>query len=155
MNRVVLKRGWKELQQDPSLEDVLALMRIVEADGGAVGPPDLALEFLRQAEAGSSVTAELLFMLAFSATKPPLWLVQFSTHESKRIKYLATGEPVLDVFVLRTCCGLVEKFRQECLLERSDLLHEAILWFLKHGTACPSLTWLEYENVVRDADPIS
>lgn len=94
-------------------------------------------------------------MLAFDVKKPPLWLVQFSIPREKRCKYLATGETVSDVFVVRTSCGVVESYRQECLLERSELIREAIEWFLERGSASPSLTWLDYDDTVRDVNLIS
>ncbi|MCI0641075.1 MAG: hypothetical protein L0Y72_32130 [Gemmataceae bacterium] len=154
MNRVVMKRGWKDSREDPTLSDVLSLMEIVEAEEGRDGPPDIVLEFFNQDDA-DNVAGELAHMLAFDVKKPPLWLVQFSIPRGKECYYLATSAPISNVFVVRTSCGVIERYRQECLLERSGLLREAIEWFLERGSASPSLTWLEYDNVVRDVNQIS
>jgi hypothetical protein len=149
MNRVIMKRGWKQVQEAPSTQDVLNYMMAVEADSGEVGPPDMAIQFVNQEEKDGAVS-ELLFMLAFHPQEHPLWLVQFSTSVAKTCSYLANQVPTSDVFIERTSCGVVERFRQECLLERTELVCEAIAWFLSHGTACPSFTWLPYGSVVRD-----
>jgi hypothetical protein len=149
MNHVLLKRGWREEKKDPLLEDVLALMKIVEADEAQDGPPDLTLEIINQGEGANRRAATMNLMLVFHAEEQVSWLVQFIAEESKALLYLATREPILDRFVIGTCCGLVEMFRKECLLEPGTLIREAVMWFLKHGTAGPSLTWLNYDDVVR------
>jgi hypothetical protein len=155
MKRIVMKRGWKEVQENPSVDDVLNLMRIVEDDLAQEGPPDLALDCLNHDRTGFDVVGQLLFMLAFHPHEAPLWLVQFSARPSKLCWYLARQAPKSDIFCKRTSCGVTERFRQECLLERNELVREVIVWFLNNGTACPSLTWLQYKTVVRDADGLS
>jgi hypothetical protein len=123
-------------------------MQTIEADEEQKGPPEFVLEFGTEDAITKRVSAELLFMLTFSDSKPHLWLIQFIVPKGSDITCLASTRPVSDSFVVRTCCGVIQKFRQECLFEKDALVHEAVSWFLKHGTPNPGLIWLDYDFVV-------
>jgi len=148
---IVLKRGWREVRKCPSLGEVLALMKLIEDDVAEDGAPEMSLDSLREGDGENDIAAVLLFMLAFDVNDRPSWLVQFIVPGTTYSPFLATHRPVSDLFVVRTSCGVVEKFRKECLLDRSEVIEKATAYFLEHGEMCPSLTWLPYEKVVHNA----
>lgn len=151
MARIALKRGWIQIKETPSFDDVVELMKTVESGLDENDPPDFAIGYSNTEQGSLSCDSELLFMLAFSTDQPPSWMIQFSSDQSTSVIYLAS-EPPSTRFELRTCCGLVQKYRSACLLERSPNVDEAIVWFLKYGAACPSLRWIDYAGAVRDVE---
>jgi hypothetical protein len=151
MPYVVLERDGTNRVEDPSASDVLSLMATVERDVLQEGPPEFQLKFKDSAEDSMSRTSKLWFFLLFDAfDSPPRWLIACDLPEMRNFRYLADRVPSDAQFLQRTRCGVVERFRKECVLECNQTVRDAIEWFLNKGTPNPSLLWLDSDEVVRD-----
>ena len=151
--KMLLERGDDIISTVPTADDVMSLIKTVQSEISIKGPPDLVLEYSTVDKFDEPTKHRLLLMLAFHRTKAAKWIVDFSIPKAPGMSMLlANRHPARDVFEVRTCCGAISEYRVECLVEESAILHRAVEWFLKHHTACPELTWLEYADCVRDVD---
>lgn len=150
MNTVVLKRGSRLWIKFPSRDDVIDMMRAAETDEE---PPEFQIEFTNPDVDELKRVSRLWFFLLFDAGgAPPQWLVEFSHPRAKCSHFLAaTSSPSKEAFVQRTRCGVVETFREACLLKADATVSSAITWFLDEGTRDPTLTWIDSGQVVRQA----
>jgi hypothetical protein len=151
--RAVLDRGGEIISADPTTEAVIQAMDVVFAEDGMHGPPELALEFRADSTPGGEPAKRLLMMLAFRSERPAAWLIDYSIPKTPGPTFLlAAGDEHREQFERRACCGVISEYRSECLIYRKSVLRPAIEWFLEHESPCPTLTWINYSEAVRDAD---
>ena len=147
---VSVKRGWNEIKRNPSVDEVILLLSTIQAENGKEGPPDLVLEYQARGKSGQERRCSLVLMLAFHVTRPTLWIVHFVVAKGRGSRLLANQPTNREEFEIRTCCGVVQKYRVECLIPNPSNIRHAVEWFLEHRSMCPDLPWIEYDDAVRD-----
>ena len=147
---VSMMRGSSIICRSPTTDDVISLMTKMELEDGMKGAPELVLEHAVAGSSGRHRQCDLLLLPAFHVKNPALWIAHFIVARGRGSKLLSSHSPIREEFEVRTCLGTVMKYRVECLLENSSLIHHAIEWFLEHRSMCPDMIWIEYDDAVRD-----
>jgi hypothetical protein len=148
---VILERGAKIICRNPSVDEVLSLMKVISAGPERGGAPEAALDYFEGESSAQKPKASLLLLPTISGSSPVTWLVHFMIRGSRGSALLANRFPQSDLFETRTCVGTVMQYRRECLLKMTDpCIRKAIEWYLSHISRSPELTWIEYFDCVRD-----
>ena len=150
---VVLTRGDEIVHYAPSADDMVSLMKTMQSENGMKGAPELCLEFSSDGKQWARNKPTLLVIRVFHRNKSSRWIVDFCIPAvGASSKLLASRPPAQDDFEVWTCCGVISRFRTECVIDDMSILRQAIDWFLNHHSACPALTWVQYDDAVRDED---
>jgi hypothetical protein len=148
---VVLDRCPKINFRNPSVDDVLSLMKVISAGPERGGAPEATLNYFEAESSEEKPQIRLHLLLAIPKSGSNEWLILFSEPSSQAFTLLATGLPTSDRFETRTCVGTVMQYRRECLLKMTDpCLRKAIECYLTHLSRSPELTWIDYFDCVRD-----
>lgn len=148
---VVLDRCPKFNSRNPSVDEVLSLMKVISAGSERGGAPEATLDYFETESPEKKPKLTLHLLLAIPESGSNEWLILFSKPGSQAFTLLANGLPKSDRFETRTCVGTVMQYRRECLLKMTDpCVRKAIEWFLSHLSRSPELTWIDYFDCVRD-----
>ena len=140
---LLLKRGSTIRLENPTLVQIEEMLQNVKSDNG---PPEFELQY----DALDRLSPYLGFCVLHDSENRLQWNVRFDAPRHKTSIYLLFSAPIGDKFSLRTRCGCVELFRNECIISDEKLIMNAVCSFLQTGRPDPSLLWMKWSDCTRD-----
>jgi hypothetical protein len=144
-----LERGGTVINARPSVDAVMLLIQEMHSDSLLGQAPEMALEFDCENSSDRCEKIELRILFAYHQTSQPCWIVLYVPTKST-FSLLSKGSLSETRFEPWTVCGAVSFYRSDCLLNETELVRQAVVWFLDHQSACPFLEWIPYHSAVQD-----